>query len=312
MRVVFMGTPWFAVPALEYLVRNGHDVVAVYTQPDKAAGRGKALSVSPVKKAAGELGLPLVQPAGFKKTETVARLASFKPEAIIVVAFGKILPASVLAIPPRGCLNVHPSLLPKFRGPSPIASALLYGSDFTGVSILLLDEGVDSGPVLARAQVTILPHDTAGSLTEKLSLVGAQLLIDVLPRWAHGDIIPQPQDSSQATYTQPFKKADGEINWALTAVGIWWRVRALSPWPGSYTTWDGKQLKILEAVPFPAEKNAEIGHVVPLYTGEAAFGVGTGSGVLGVVKVQLEGRRAMSSAEFLRGHKDFIGAVLPN
>ncbi len=311
MRIVFMGTPEFAVPSLEQLVSNGYPVVAVYTQPDKAAGRGRSLVAAPVKKAVVERGLPVVQPVSLKKTEAVKQLASFQPDVIVVAAFGQILPASVLALPSHGCLNIHPSLLPKFRGASPIASALLYGGEFTGVSVMLLDEGMDTGPVLARAQISISPRDTTGSLTEKLSRVGAQLLLDVLPRWVKGEITPQPQDESQATYTQMLDKKDGEIDWSLSAVGIWRRVRALNPWPGCYTRWQGKQFKIIEAMSFSYESNVDMGKVVALDKGEAAFGVGTGAGVLGVLKVQIEGKRAMPAAEFLRGQREFIGAVLP-
>ena len=312
MHIVFMGTPEFAVPALERLVVNGYEVVAVYTQPDKGAGRGRTLVESPVKKAAVERGLTVFQPANFKKAETVKQLASFQPDIIVVAAFGHILPESVLAIPPHGCLNIHPSLLPRFRGASPVASAILYGSDFTGVSVMLLDKGMDTGPVLARAQVSVLPADTTGSLTEKLSLVGAELLLEVLPRWVKGELTAQPQDESQASYTEVLDKKDGEIDWSLTAVGIWRRLRALSPWPGCYTKWEGKQLKIVEAVPFVSEKNADIGRVVTLDKGEAAFGIGAGAGVLGVLKVQLEGKKVMTSAEFLRGRKEFVGVVLPS
>lgn len=311
MRIVFMGTPEFAVPVLEQLVQNGYDVVAIYTKPDRAAGRGRALAVSPVKRLAEELGLPVVQPSSLKSAQAVTQLAGFQPDVTVVAAFGQILPESVLAIPAHGVLNIHPSLLPKFRGASPVASAILYGGEFTGVSVMLLDKGMDTGPLLARAQISISPRDTTGSLTEKLARVGAQLLNEVLPRWVKGELTPQPQDESQATYTRRLDKEDGEIDWTLSAKGIWRRVRALNPWPGCYTRWQGKQLEIIEAVPFPAESNVDVGRVVALDKGEVAFGVGTGKGVLGISKVQLEGKREMTSAEFLRGQREFVGAVLP-
>ncbi len=312
MRAVFMGTPEFAVPALEYLASNEYQLVAVYTQPDKAAGRGRSLVASPVKRAAIRWQLPVAQPVSFKEAGVVAQLAGFQPEVIVVAAFGQILPQSVLDIPRYGCVNVHPSLLPRFRGASPIAAAILAGSEFTGVSIMLMDRGMDTGPVLARAQVPVSAQDTTGSLTAKLSLIAARLLLDVLPRWLRGEIAPQPQDGNEATYSSVLSKKSGEIDWHLSAVDIGRRVRAFQPWPECYTVWQGRQLKIIEAAPLPGEKTLEAGQVVALDRGGAAFGVNTGDGVLGVLRVQLEGKRAMSSAEFLRGQRQFIGAVLPS
>ncbi len=310
MCIVFMGTPDFAVPSLEQLVLNGYEVV-VYTQPDRVAGRGRALATPPVKIAALDMGLPVVQPDSLKSAPAVEQLAGFRPAVIVVSAFGQMLPASVLAIPAHGCLNIHPSLLPKFRGASPVASTILSGDEFAGVSVMLLDKGMDTGPVLARAQISISPQDTTGSLTEKLAWVGANLLLEVLPRWVKGELTPQPQDEAQATYTKRFEKGDGEIDWTLPAVELWRRVRALNPWPGCYTRWQGKQLKIIEAVPFPNESNVDTGRVVALGKGEVAFGVGAGAGVLGISKVQLEGKRVMTAAEFLLGQREFVGTVLP-
>jgi methionyl-tRNA formyltransferase len=307
-----MGTPQFAVPSLEHLVLNQFQVVAVYTQPDKPAGRGRSLQSPPVKKAALALKLPVLQPVSLKQAEVVAELANFHPEVIVVAAFGQILPQPVLDIPPYGCINIHPSLLPRFRGASPVAAAILSGDEFTGVSIMLMDAGLDTGPILARASVPISPQDTTGSLTDKLSLVAAQLLPEVLLRWVRGEITPQPQNDAEATYSAPITKEEGEIDWHLPAVEIWRRVRAFQPWPGCYTYWQGKRLEIIEAVPLAEEKGYEIGQVVALNKEEMAFGVSTREGILGVVKVQLEGRRAMSAAEFLRGQRKLIGAVLPS
>lgn len=312
MRVVFMGTPDFAVPCLEYLVLN-FQVVAVYTQPDKPAGRGRLPTLPPVKGAALALGLPVVQVASFKSAEAVARLADLHPDVIVVAAYGQILPQSVLEVPRCGCLNVHPSLLPRFRGASPVAGAILTGDEFTGVSIMLLDEGLDTGPVLARAQIPISKQDTTGSLTKKLALAGARLLLDALVYWTREELTPRPQNEAEATYSAPITKENGEINWHLSAVELWRQVRAYQPWPGSYTRWQGKQLKIIRAVPLPKEGEAwEVGQVMALKLDRegAAFGVATGDGVLGIREVQLEGRRAMSSAEFLRGQRQFLGAVL--
>jgi methionyl-tRNA formyltransferase len=312
LRVVFMGTPEFAVSSLEHLVLNQYQVVAIYTQPDKPAGRGRALVSSPVKRAAIAQELPVVQSASFKQPEAVAQLADLHPDVIVVAAFGQILPRAVLDIPAYGCVNIHPSLLPRFRGVSPVAAAILSGDEFTGVSIMLLDEGVDTGPVLARAQIPISPLDTTGSLTAGLSLIAAHLLLEALPSWLRGEITPRPQDEAEATYSGMLSKEEGEVNWHLPAVDIWRRVRAFQPWPGCYTTWQGRQLKIIEAVPLSGERSLEAGQAVALNKEGAAFGVGTGDGVLGVLRLQLEGKRAMSAAEFLRGQRRLIGAILPS
>ena len=310
MRLVFMGTPEFSVPSLERLIASQYQVVAVYTQPDRPAGRGRTLVSSPVKTAAARHGLQVVQPPTLKSAEAVAQLADFRPDVVVVAAFGQILPQSVLEIPPYGCVNVHPSLLPKFRGASPVASAILSGEEITGVTIMLQEAGLDTGPVLARAAISISPHDNTGSLTGKLSLISVYLLQEALGGWLRGEIVPRPQNEAEATYYAHLTKEEGEIDWQLSAVEIWRRVRAFNPWPGCYTKWHGKQLKIIEAVVLP-EKGRKAGEVVALPGGEAAMGVGTGDGILGVREVQLEGKRVMTSAEFLRGQRDFVGAMLP-
>ena len=314
MRIIFMGTPEFAVPSLERLVLNKYQVLAVYTQPDKPAGRGRSLVFPPLKGAALNWKLPVVQPISLKSAEIVAQLAEFHPDVIVVAAFGQILPQSVLDIPGCRCINIHPSLLPRFRGASPVVAAILAGDEFTGVSIMLMDRGLDTGPILARAQIPISAQDTTGSLTAKLSLIAAQLLLEALPRWSRGELTPQPQTEAAATYSGSISKGEGEVDWRLPAIDIWRRVRALQPWPGCYTRWQGRQLKIIEAVPLPAVRTLELGQVVALTSAteaKAAFGVSTGEGIFGVLKVQLEGKRAMSAAEFLRGQRQFIGVILP-
>jgi len=309
-----MGTPEFAIPSLEHLILNQYEVVAVYTQPDKPAGRGRSLASSPLKRAALAWKLPVVQPVSLKSAEVVAQLAEFHPDVIVVAAFGQILPQAVLDIPGCRCINIHPSLLPRFRGASPVVAAILAGDEFTGVSIMLMDKGLDTGPILARAQIPISAQDTTGALTAKLSLIAAQLLLEVLPRWSRGELTPQPQSEAAATYSAPISREEGEIDWRLPAIDVWRRVRALQPWPGCYTRWQGRQLKIIQAVPLPAIRALEVGQVAALTSAtesEAAFGVSTGEGILGVLKVQLEGRRAMLAAEFLRGQSQFIVAILP-
>jgi len=306
-----MGTPDFAVPSLEHLVINKYSVVAVYTRPDRPAGRGRSVASSPVKEKAMALKLPVIQPPRLDP-EAVADLKAFRPEAIVVAAFGQVLPPSVLGIPRYGGINIHPSLLPRFRGASPVAAAILAGDEFTGVSIMLMDEGLDTGPLLARAQIPVSPADTTGSLTAKLSVVGAGLLQEVLWRWPRGEVKPLPQDEARASYCKPISRDDGDIDWGLPAVDIWRRVRAFQPWPGGYTRWRGKQLKIIEALPLPGEAALEIGRVVALPSAPAAFGVQTADGVLGVLQVQLEGKRVTGAGEFLNGQRQFVGATLPS
>jgi len=312
LRILFMGTPEFAVPSLECLILNQYHIVAVYTQPDKPAGRGRSLVSPPVKKAAVARKLPAVQPVSLKKAEAVAQLADFHPDVIVVAAFGQILPQSVLDIPTYGCINIHPSLLPRFRGASPVAAAILAGDEFTGVTIMLMDSGLDTGPILAQEQIPISPQDTTGSLTVKLSQVAVRLLPEVLVRWTRGEITPQPQNEAEATYSGAITKEEGEIDWHLPVIDIWRRVRAFQPWPRCYTGWQGKRLEIIEAVPLPGEVTLEAGQVVAINKEGVAFGVNAGDGILGISKVQLEGKRVMPTAEFLRGQRQFIGAVLPS
>ncbi len=309
MRIVFMGVPEFALPALERLIFSEHQVVSVYTQPDKPAGRGRELSFPPVKRLALEHGLEVRQVKSFAEPGAIQSLTQLRPDVIVVAALGQILPPEVLAIPPFGCLNLHPSLLPRHRGPTPIPAAILASDDWTGVSIMLMDEGIDSGPILAQRRVAIAPQDTTGSLTRKLAQIAAQLLEETLPRWLSRSLTPQPQREEGATYTKLLSKGEGEIDWQLPASQIWRRVRAFYPWPGCYTKLQGKMLKIVKAIPFPGERG-EPGRVVTIDRGEV--GVQTGEGILRLLRVQLEGRREMSAEEFLRGQRGFRGALLPS
>jgi methionyl-tRNA formyltransferase len=306
-----MGTPQFAVPALESLIQSSYDVVAVYTQPDKPAGRGQQLSSPPTKELAMKHKIPVVQPDTLKSGGVVQELASFQPGLIVVAAFGYILPREVLSLPEFGCLNVHPSLLPKHRGPSPVADTLLCGDVFAGVTIMLMDEAVDSGPILAQREVAVSALDTAGSLTDRLASEGAELLMETLPEWLEGRLKPQPQDEDRATYSKLIANRDGELDWRLTVVELWRRVRAFNPWPGCYTWWKGKRLKIHSATPLGDKAGAEIGKVVALpKSAPARVGVVARQGILGLCQVQLEGKREMSADEFSRGQRDFIGSSL--
>lgn len=315
-----MGTPRFAVPSLRALVENGYRVLAVYTQPDRPAGRGRRPLPPPVKVAAEELGLPVRQPPSLRRPEAVAELRELAPEVIVVCAFGQLLRRPVLEVPPRGVLNVHPSLLPRHRGASPIPAAILAGDEETGVTIMLMDEGMDTGPLLSQRRFPISPFDTTGSLSEKLSLLAAELLLETLPRWLRGELTPQPQDDSLATVTRPLRKEDGAIDWTRPARELWLQVRAYNPWPGAFTALDGELLHIWEAWPLPQDRAEAPGTVVslsreeaaqvPPEAGRAAFAVQTGRGLLAVLKAQRAGRKALPSDEFLRGMRGLIGRRL--
>lgn len=319
MAIVFLGTPAFAVPSLRRLADEGYAIASVYTQPDRPAGRGRHLTPPPVKTAALAMGLPVRQPESLRDPSALAELASLHPEVGIGVAYGQILRQEVLAIPAKGVLNVHPSLLPRHRGASPIPAAILSGDPETGVSIILMDPGMDSGPILAQRSLPIEDQDTAGTLAEKLALLAASLLAETLPGWLRDEIDPQPQDHSLATKTPLLKKEHGAIDWSLPAVQTWRQVRAHNPWPGAYTTLDGQVLHIWEAWPLPGE-GPPPGTVVPLreeqqvglppHADRGAFGVQTGDGLLAVLSVQRPGRRRLAAAEFLRGARDFIGRRL--
>lgn len=309
MRIIFMGTPEFAVPSLEHLVNNKYQVCGVYTQPDRLFGRGQHPLAPVIKKVALGLGMPVYQPASLKDKATAAEIAALGPDAIVVAAYGQILPQALLDIPRLGAINLHPSLLPRYRGAAPVAAAILAGERFTGVSVMLMAAGLDSGPVLSQARVAIADSDTTGTLTDKLSRVGASMLGEVLGRWSRGELTPRPQDDSLASYSPAINKEDGEIRWQMPAQDIWRRVRAYQPWPGSFTRWQGKRLNIIAAAPSGEAASGEAGGVVAL-AGDA-FGVRTGEGVLAVSQVQMEGKRVMSGTEFLRGQRHLAGARLP-
>ncbi len=315
MRIIFMGSPEFAVPSLKYLVEDGYEVAAVYTQPDRPAGRGRQLILSPVKQAAQNYGLTVVQPEKLRASEVVAELARLQPEAIVVAAYGQILPRTVLEIPKLGCINVHPSLLPRHRGASPVVATLLGGDEFAGVTVMLMDAGMDTGPILTRSQIPVTGQDTTGTLTEKLALIGARMVLEVIPHLVRGELPPRPQDDMEATYSAQVVKEEGEISWLLPAVEIWRRMRAFQPWPGAYSFWEGKRLEIQSGLPLPgSEQPPPAGTVVDLrpQNGQTAFGVVTGDGVLGISMVQLAGKKAMSAADFLRGQPGILTAKLPS
>ncbi len=311
MKIVYMGTPRFSILTLELLLSAGHEITAVYTQPDREAGRGRSVVSSLVKKKALEYGLAIEQPENFKETGVIEKLAGYRPDYIIVFSYGQILPQAVLDIPSRGCINVHPSLLPKYRGAAPVISAILGGDEFTGVTIMKMAGKLDAGDILMQAQVTVADYDTAESLTDKLSIIAARMVADALPRLATGEITPRRQNDSLVTYTRQFSKQDGEIDWNAPATDIWRRIRAFNPWPGCYTAWRGKQLKIITAGVFPAKEGIRAGEMTAL-DDKAVLGIGTGNGILGVTELQPEGKRRMPAKDFMLGQKGLIGEILPS
>ena len=312
MRIVFLGTPDYAVPVLSTLFDAGYEVAAVVTQPDRPAGRGRALASPPVALWAREHAVPVLQPPSLRPPEVAGQLATLVPDAMVVASYGRILPPPLLTIAPMGCLNVHPSLLPRHRGPSPVAEAILEGDAVTGVTIMLLDVGMDTGPIVAQEEVAIGPDDTAGALTASLFARGGELMARTLHAWSEGRIDAIPQDETQATYSRKLEKADGELDFTRTAAQLHNQVRAMHPWPGAYTTFKGATLKVLSSTALPSVAAADPpGTVIALQDAPAPAGVVTREGVLALRELQLEGRRAADADAFLRGRPDLLGARLP-
>jgi len=313
MRLVFMGTPAVVIPVLEVLAKlEDCKVVGVYTSPDRPRGRGRAQEMTPVKLYALDLGLSVYQPATLRSSQAQEQLAALKPEVVVVAAYGRLLPPPVLEMPPHGCLNLHPSLLPRYRGPSPVVTAIKDGESVTGVSLMLLDEGMDTGPIIAQQAYAISGDDTADSLTATLFGIGSALLAKKLNPWVSGQLTAQPQEDARATLTRKLERTDGEANWQLPAQTLEHIRRAYTPWPGLFTHWQGRVLKLLDVLALPANAGvtAERGLVVALANPDVPAAVITGQGMLGLKTLQLEGRRSMSAAEFLQGHPSFIGSLV--
>ncbi len=309
-RVIFMGTPDFAVPSLAALIEAKYEVVAVVTQPDAPAGRGRQLKPSPVKMLALQHGLNVMQPASLKPPEVVEALRALEPDVIVVAAFGQILRRDVLDLPKHHCLNVHASLLPRWRGASPISAAIAAGDAITGITIMLMEVGLDSGPILAQREEPIRPDDTTGTLGERLARIGASLLAETLPKWLAGEIVPRPQDESLVTLAGRLKKEDGRLDWSRDAAALERHVRAMSPWPSAFTMWRGRQLKVLRAELAALEHKNKLPNGAVLVNRNHVY-VQCGDGMaLRLVEVQLEGKRAMDADAFARGHPDLAGSIL--
>ncbi len=309
MRIIFMGSPAFAAHPLEALAAAGHELLAVITQPDRPAGRGGRLTPPPVKVAAEALGLPVLQPETLRDPAVVAQLAALAPEVGVIAAYGEILRKPVLAIPPLGFLNIHPSLLPLHRGPTPVAGAIMAGDSETGVSVMRLDPGMDSGPILAQAIVPLKPTARAGPLTDELFRLGSTMLVEVLEPYAAGVLEPRPQEHSQATLTKLLKKEDGLIDWTLPALVIERMTRAYDPWPGALSTWQGQGLRIIAAAVYPDWSGPEQPGALVGQAPDGAPLVATGSGALALSELHPAGRRPMAGAAWLAGLREQVGRL---
>lgn len=301
-----MGTPEFAVPVLKKLIET-QMVVGVVTQPDRPAGRGRRLQPPPIKEVAEAAEIPVYQPRSLRSEEAAEPIRDWQPELIVVAAFGQILRPHVLELPPRGCLNVHASLLPRWRGASPIHYAILAGDKQTGISLMRMDEGLDTGPVYVQETIAIGPDETTESLHDRLAALGADMIGRHLDRILRGELTAVPQDDDGSTYAPMIKKEAGQIDWQQPAADLDRLIRAMTPWPGAFTTWEGQNLKILAARPAGGSGTGRAGLVVTEGDGAAVL---TGEGRLVLERVQLAGKTATAMDDFLRGRPDFVGSQL--
>jgi len=299
MRLVFFGTPEFSLPSLNALSDSKHEVLAVVTQPDRKSGRGGQIVFSPVKLRAQKAGLEIFQPNKAGDSVFISNLRSLKPSVIVVVAYGQILPPEIIYLPELGCINVHASLLPKYRGAAPINWAIINGEGMSGVSTMLMDEGMDTGQVLLQQETEIRPDDTAGSLSQRLSESGAGILIDTLKRMENGSLKPVPQ-TGEVSYARVLKKADGLINWSKSAGELCNFIRGVNPWPGAYSFLNGERVRILKAV--PVDERVGAAGMIGKLTADELF-VGTGRGMLSILEIQPSGKPVMTVRAFLQGRR---------
>jgi methionyl-tRNA formyltransferase len=299
-RIVFMGSPHFAVPSLEALARH-YPLVGVVTQPDRPAGRGRILLPPAVKEAALRLGIPVMQPEKLRLPHAMTQLQAWAPDLIVVVAYGQILPPAIIELPRYGCLNVHGSLLPRGRGAAPIQAAILAGDQETGITIMKMDSGVDTGPILSQRALPISPHDTAGTLFARMAPLGAELLLETLPRYINGELVPRPQPTVGITYAPLLKKGDGLLDFGRAAIELERWVRAFDPWPGTWFDWNGAPLKILRAR-VSNSITSEAGH---RFIFEGLPAIGTSKGIFILEEVQPAGKKPMPGKAFLTGARDW-------
>lgn len=306
MRIVFMGTPEFAVPSLKALCENGYEVVGVFTQPDRPKGRGNKVVFSPVKEYAVSQGIPVFQPQRIRR-DGVDDLRALAPDLCVTAAFGQILSQEVLDVPPLGNINVHASLLPRHRGSAPINWAILQGDREAGVTTMMMDKGIDTGDMLLRSATEILPGETAGELTQRLSLMGAELLLETLRALENGTLVRTPQDESAMTYDPMLDKQMGIVDWCMDATDVVNRIHGLNPWPGCSTAWQGGRLKLLRARVAGGEgQGGEIITSDP----KAGLIIACGSGAVEILQLQAPGGKPMNAKDYLRGHPMAVGTVL--
>lgn len=307
MKVIYMGTPDFAVGPLEAIIEAGHEVTAVVTQPDKPRGRGKEMAASPVKECAQKHGIPVLTPVKIKAAEAVAQLREYPADIFVVAAFGQILSEEILQMPKYGCVNVHASLLPKYRGAAPIQWSIIDGETETGVTIMQMDRGLDTGDILFQQKVPITSEDTGESLFDKLAKAGSALITEALVKIEKGDVHPVRQDDAKSCYAKMLTKAAGKIDWSKSAAEIERLVRGLNSWPSAYTEYKGKQLKIWKAKVMPAMEGTP-GTIAKVTKDQVI--VCTGDGALALEEIQLEGKKRMRMKEFLLGRSFEEGEVL--
>ena len=305
MRIAFMGSPQFALPSLRALAEH-YSVVAVVSQPDRPAGRGRERRAPATKNFAVEAGIPVLQPERIRDEDAISQISDLRPELLVVAAYGQILPQILLDLPENGSLNVHASLLPRWRGAAPVQAAIQSGDKVSGVTIMQMDAGLDTGPILTQRKVSLEPEENGGSLTNRLSNIGAELLIESLPRYLSGEITPQPQDEALATYAPMLEKSDGALDPQATAEQLVRQIRAFDPWPGTYIMWNDRRLAVKRAHTL-ARNGATSGEVMLI---ERAPAVATSEGFLILDIVQPAGKREMSGEAFIRGAPDFVGTQL--
>lgn len=300
MRIIFMGTPDFSVPALEALVKGGHQVIAAVTQPDKPKGRGRAVMMTPVKQKALDLGIPVYQPAKVREEPFLSFIEELKPDAIVVAAFGQILPKRLLMLPPYGCINIHASLLPKYRGAAPIQWAVINGEKESGITTMMMDTGIDTGDMLEREVIPVSDEETGGSLHDKLSAAAGPLILSTLKKAEEGTLVRVAQKDEDSCYAKMLTKDLGNIDWSQSSVSIERLIRGLNPWPSAYTSLNGKTLKIWKAALAEGKEDREPGQVIRADNDQLL--VKTGDGALQILSLQLEGKKQMDAASFLRGY----------
>ena len=307
MKIVFMGTPHLSIPVLERIVDDGHEILAVYTQPDRTSGRGRRKAISPLKEYSVSKNYLVLQPENFRSNSSeINTLKKFDADIAVVAAYGILLPPEVLSAFQHGCINLHPSLLPKYRGASPVSSTILAGDKYTGVTIIQLDSGMDSGPILSQEKIKLQGDEFCDKLTMDLFMLGSKLVSKTISEFATGNIEIVQQDHDKATFTEKLSRNDGLIDWTKGFNRIWKEIRAYNPWPGSHTKFKGKNLKIIEAK-ISTENKSPSGYV-SIHRNEVY--VGTSDGSLNVKKLQVEGGKIVLASDFARGHKDFENSVL--